>query len=55
MVRVRGFEIVTKYDGQGLELPKRATRGSAGYDFAAAVDITLPSIWVFNFFDFDFK
>lgn len=45
MVRVRGFEIVTKYDGQGLELPKRATRGSAGYDFAAAVDITLPSIW----------
>ena len=45
MSRVRGFEVVTKYKGQGLELPKRATKGSAGYDFAAAINITLPSIW----------
>lgn len=45
MERVRGFEIVSKYDGKGLEIPKRATKGSAGYDFAAAVDMTLPSIW----------
>ncbi|HZK23050.1 MAG TPA: dUTP diphosphatase [Atopostipes sp.] len=45
MSRVRGFEVVTKYKGQGLGLPKRATKGSAGYDFAAAINITLPSIW----------
>lgn len=45
MSRVRGFEIVSKYEGEGLEVPKRATKGSAGYDFAAAIDITLPSIW----------
>ncbi len=45
MEKVRGFEIVSLYEGKGLELPKRATKGSAGYDFAAAEDITLPSIW----------
>ncbi len=45
MNQIRGFEIVTKYEGEGLSLPKRATKGSAGYDFAAAIDITLPSIW----------
>ena len=26
---------------EGIKLPKRATRGSAGYDFFAPVDITL--------------
>lgn len=30
------FEIVSKYAGAGLALPKRATKYSAGYDFAAA-------------------
>lgn len=45
MEKVRGFEIVTKYEGQGIELPKRATKGSAGYDFAAAERTTIPSIW----------
>lgn len=45
MEKVRGFEIVTKYSDKGITLPKRATKGSAGYDFSAAVDITIPSIW----------
>ncbi len=43
--KIRGFEVVTKYKNGGIEIPKRATKGSAGYDFAAAVDITIPSIW----------
>lgn len=45
MDKVRGFEVVTKYADEGITLPKRATKGSAGYDFSAAEDITIPSIW----------
>lgn len=44
-MNIRGFEIVSKYQDKGIELPKRATRGSAGYDLAAAETITIPSIW----------
>lgn len=44
-MRTRGFEIVSKYEGQGLQLPKRATVHSAGYDFEASEDTVLPSIW----------
>lgn len=43
--KVRGFEIVTKYEDKELTLPVRATSGSAGYDIAAAENITIPSIW----------
>ena len=45
MEKIRGFEVVSKYEEEGLWLPKRATKGSAGYDFAAAEDIKIPSIW----------
>lgn len=45
MEKVRGFEIVTKYEDKELTLPVRATSGSAGYDIAAAESITIPSIW----------
>lgn len=45
MNKKRGFKIVSKYLNQGLNKPKRATEGSAGYDFSSAVDITIPSIW----------
>ena len=45
----RGFKIISKDQGQGLQLPKRATRASAGYDLASAVDMVLPSIWKLNF------
>lgn len=45
MDKVRGFEVVTKYQDKGITLPKRATKGSAGYDFSAAESISIPSIW----------
>ncbi|MDD9139038.1 dUTP diphosphatase [Fructobacillus sp. CRL 2054] len=40
---VRGFEIVSKYEGEGLNLPKRSTMQAAGYDFEAAVDMVIPA------------
>ncbi|WP_288528837.1 dUTP diphosphatase [uncultured Secundilactobacillus sp.] len=45
----RGFQIVSKYDGQGLHLPYRTTKQAAGYDFESAVDFTVPSIWKLDF------
>lgn len=45
MKEPRGFEIVSKYRGKGIDIPKRSTNQSAGYDFAAAIDIVVPSIW----------
>ena len=51
MERKRGFEIVSAYEGKGITVPKRSTKHSAGYDFEAAEDIVLPSIWkmIFKF------
>ncbi len=40
--KTRGFEIVRAYAGRGVQLPARRTAGSAGYDLAAAEDVTLP-------------
>lgn len=40
-MKKRGFEVVTKYHNANLELPKRKTSGSAGYDFQAAVDMLI--------------
>ncbi|MDZ7835189.1 MAG: dUTP diphosphatase [Alkalibacterium sp.] len=45
MTKVRGFEIVSKYKEDNLSLPKRATKGSAGYDLTAAVDMVVPSVF----------
>lgn len=41
----RKFEIVSKYQNAGLTLPTRSTQFSAGYDFTAAEDKVVPSIW----------
>lgn len=41
----RGFEVVSKYVAEGVTLPARATKKAAGYDFCAAKDFVLPSIW----------
>lgn len=40
----RGFEIVTKYADQNINLPARSTKNAAGYDFYAAEDKVIPSI-----------
>lgn len=45
MSRKRGFEVITAYQDKGIHLPKRSTKHSAGYDFEAAEDVVLPSIW----------
>jgi len=42
-MRIRGFEIVSAYKDKGIELPKRATAQSAGYDIASAENFTLPA------------
>ena len=36
--KIRGFEIVNAYKNNGIDIPKRATAGSAGYDIASAED-----------------
>jgi dUTP pyrophosphatase len=44
-VRKRGFEIVTSFLDKEIHLPVRATKHAAGYDFEAANDTEIPSIW----------
>ena len=41
-MRHRGFEIAKGYEDKGISLPVRKTKNSAGYDIAAAEDITIP-------------
>lgn len=36
------FEVVSKYKGQDIKLPTRATTQAAGYDFAVAEDTIIP-------------
>mgnify|MGYP005803791073 FL=1 len=48
-MKTRGFEVVKKYQDKGINLPRRQTLASAGYDLEAAEDITIPSIWRLNF------
>lgn len=44
-MKKRGFEVVTAYQDKAIQLPKRATHHAAGYDFEAAAEIVIPSIW----------
>ena len=43
MEKVRGFEIAKGFEDKGINLPKRKTRCSAGYDVEAAEDTIIPS------------
>lgn len=43
--QTRGFEVVSTYKEQDITLPKRATKYSAGYDFCAATEIVVPSLF----------
>lgn len=40
---MRKFEVVSEYKDKNINLPKRNTKYSAGYDIEAAEDITIPS------------
>ena len=40
-MRKRGFEIVKGYDEKEINIPRRKTKYSAGYDFEAAKDVTI--------------
>lgn len=44
-MKKRGFERVTSFENKGIHLPVRATHHAAGYDFEAAEDVVIPSIW----------
>lgn len=48
MTKKRGFEVAKGFEDEGINLPIRATKNAAGYDFEAAEDITIPSIWQFG-------
>lgn len=43
MEKVRGFEVAKGFENQNINLPKRKTKFSAGYDVEAAEDIVIPS------------
>lgn len=43
-MRLRGFEVVSKYEGEDL-LPQRSTEKSAGYDLKSAENYIIPSLW----------
>lgn len=40
-MKIRGFEIVGSYENKGINLPKRSTEHSAGYDIEAAETVSL--------------
>ncbi len=41
-MKLRGFEIAKGWEDKKINLPKRATAHSAGYDIEAAEDVTIP-------------
>ena len=43
MEKKRGFEIAKGFENAGINLPKRSTKNSAGYDIEAAEDVIIPS------------
>lgn len=40
-MKIRGFEIISRYQNAGIKLPQRQTPLSAGYDIASAEDAVL--------------
>ena len=45
LMSVEEFQVVEAYKDKGINIPKRATRYSAGYDIEAAEDIIIPSLF----------
>lgn len=45
MGKLRGFEVVSEFkDNEYVQIPKRGTEDSAGYDFVTIEDVVIPSI-----------
>lgn len=44
-MKTRGFEVCSNYLNENIQLPIRKTKNSVGYDFCAAKDTVIPSIW----------
>ena len=42
-MKKRGFEVAKGFENQGINLPERKTKYSAGYDIEAAEDCIIPS------------
>ena len=47
-VKIRGFEVCSKYIDKKINLPKRATQNAGGYDFECAEDIIIPPTFQFK-------
>lgn len=45
MTKTRGFEVISKEINSEINLPVRATRNAAGYDFQASEDIVIQPVW----------
>lgn len=43
MEKIRGFEVAKGFENEGIVIPVRKTKYSAGYDIAAAEDCVIPS------------
>ena len=43
MEKIRGFEVAKGFENENINLPKRKTKFSAGYDVESAEDIVIPS------------
>ena len=43
MDKIRGFQVAKGFENQGINLPVRKTKYSAGYDVEAAEDTVIPS------------
>ena len=43
MEKIRGFEVAKGFENEGINLPKRKTKYSAGYDIEVAEDVVIPS------------
>lgn len=43
MEKIRGFEIAKGFENQGINMPVRKTKYSAGYDIEAAEDCVIPA------------
>ena len=39
------FEVISDYKDKNINIPKRGTKASAGYDIETAEDMTIPSIF----------